>query len=246
MDVQKALEEINVLIKDVTNPVTKVIISRLLNIIEALMQENKALKEEIQRLRDENNRLKGGQGKPNIRAQSRKNISSEKERKQHNKGQFHKRSKSKNHKIKINKTVRCKINPEKLPEDAVFKGYKTVIAQDISIKTSNIKFRKEVYYSPSLNKTFTAHVPDGYEGEFGPHIKSLIITQHFKYKMTEPAIVEFLQDHGIQISAATVSRIITDHNEQFHAEKKDIVQAGLPSSVYQQMDDNGSELYSVN
>jgi len=228
MDVQKALEEINVLIKDVTNPVTKVIISRLLNIIEALMQENKALKEEIQRLRDENNRLKGGQGKPNIRAQSRKNIS------------------SKNHKIKINKTVRCKINPEKLPENAVFKGYKIVIVQDISIKTSNIKFRKEVYYSPSLNKTFTAHVPDGYEGEFGPHIKSLIITQHFKYKMTEPAIVEFLQDHGIQISAATVSRIITDHNEQFHAKKKDIVQAGLPSSVYQQMDDNGSELYSVN
>ncbi len=246
MDVQKALEEINVLIKDVTDPVAKVIISRLLNIIEALMQENKVLKEEIQRLRDENNRLKGEQGKPNIRAQSRKNISSEKERKQHNKGQFHKRSKSKNHKIKINKTVRCKINPEKLPEDAVFKGYKIVIVQDISIKTSNIKFRKEVYYSPSLNKTFTAHVPDGYEGEFGPHIKSLIITQHFKYKMTEPAIVEFLQDHGIQISAATVSRIITDHNEQFHAEKKDIVKAGLPSSTYQQMDDTGAKVNGKN
>ena len=60
MDVQKALEEIHILIQDVTDPVAKVIISRLLNIIEALMQENKALKEEIQRLRDENNRLKEG------------------------------------------------------------------------------------------------------------------------------------------------------------------------------------------
>ena len=110
MDVQKALEEINVLIKDVTDPVAKVIISRLLNIIEALIQENTALKKENQRLRDENNRLKGEQGKPKIRAQSRKNISSEKERNQHGKGQFHKRSKSKNHKIKINKTVKCKIN----------------------------------------------------------------------------------------------------------------------------------------
>lgn len=246
MDVQKALEEINVLVKDVTDPVAKVVIFRLLNIIEALMQENKALKEEVQRLKDENNRLKGEQGKPHIRAQSRQNISSEKERNKHGKGQFHKRSKSKNHKIKINKTVRCKINSKKLPNDAVFKGYKTVIVQDISIKTNNIKFRKEVYYSPSLNKTFTAHIPDGYEGEFGPHMKSLIITQHFKYKMTEPAIVEFLQDHGIQISAATVSRIITDHNEQFHAEKKDIVKAGLPSSTYQQMDDTGAKVNGKN
>jgi regulator of replication initiation timing len=246
MDVQKALEEVNVLIKDVTDPVAKVIISRLLNIIEALMQENKALKEEVQRLKDENNRLKGEQGKPHIRAQSKKNISSEKERNKHGKGQLYKRSKFKNHKITIDKTVRCKINPEKLPEYAVFKGYKTVIVQDISIKTSNIKFRKEVYYSPLLNKTFTAHVPDGYEGEFGPHIKSLIITQHFKYKMTEPAIVEFLQDHEIQISAATVSRIITDHNAQFHAKKKDIVKAGLPSSTYQQMDDTGAKVNGKN
>ena len=246
MDIQKALDEINILIKDVTDPVAKVIISRLLNIIEALMQENKALKEEIQRLRDENNRLKGEQGKPNIRAQSRANISSEKERKPRDKNNKYTRSKSKNHKIKINKTIRCKINPEKLPEDAIFKGYKTVIVQDLSIKTSNIKFRKEVYYSPSLRKTFIAHVPAGYEGEFGPHIKSLIITQHFKYKMTEPAIVEFLQDHGIQISAATVSRIITDHNEQFHEEKKDIIKAGLPSSTYQQMDDTGAKVNGKN
>lgn len=246
MDVQKALEEINILIKDVTDPVAKIIISRLLNIIESLVQENKMLKEENQRLRDENNRLKGEQGKPHIRAQSKKNISSEKERNQHDKGKFHKRSKSKNHKIKINETVKCKIDLTKLPEDAIFKGYKTVIVQDISITTNNIKFRKEVYYSPSLNKTFTAHVPSGYEGEFGPHIKSLIITQHFKYKMTEPAIVEFLQDHGIKISAATVSRIITDNNEQFHAEKQDIVKVGLPSSSYQQMDDTGAKVNGKN
>lgn len=246
MDVQKYLDEINVLIKQVTDPIAKAIIFQLLNIIEYQAKEIKILREENQKLRDENNRLKGEQGKPNIHARIRKNISSEKERNQHTRNKFHKRSKSKNHKIKINKIVKCKIDLAKLPADAIFKGYKTVIIQDISIKTSNIKFRKEVYYSPSLNKTFTAHVPDGYEGEFGPHIKSLIITQHFKYKMTEPAIVNFLQDHGIQISAATVSRVITDHNEQFHAEKKDIVKAGLPSSIYQQMDDTSAKVNGLN
>jgi hypothetical protein len=246
MDVQKSIEEINTSINGIADPAARAIISQLLNIVEALMQENKMLKAENQKLRDENNRLKGEQGKPNIRLQNKRNISSEKERKQHNKNNKLKRSKSKNHKIKINRAVKCKINPKQLPEDAIFKGYKTVIVQDIIIKTSNIKFRKEVYYSASLNKTFTAHVPSGYEGEFGPQIKSLIITQHFKYKMTEPAIVEFLRDHGIEISAATVSRIITDHNEQFHAEKKDIVKAGLPSSTYQQMDDTGAKVNGKN
>ena len=246
MDVQKTIEEINASINGVADPVARAIISQLLNIIEYQAREIKVLKEENQKLRDENNRLKGEQGKPNIRLQHKKDISSENERKQHNKNNKLKRSKAKNHKIKINRTVRCKINPKQLPEDAVFKGYRTVIVQDISIKTNNVKFKKEVYYSPSCNKTFIASVPDGYEGEFGPHIKSLIITQHFKYKMTEPAIVEFLRDHSIQISAATVSRIITDHNEQFHKEKKDIVQAGLPSSVYQQMDDTRAKVNGKN
>ena len=133
-----------------------------------------------------------------------------------------------------------------MPEDAIFKGYQTVVVQDILIQSNNTLFKKEIYYSPSLKKTFMALMPDGYDGEFGPVIKSFVITQHFQHKMTEPAIVQFLQDHGIQISAATISRIITDNKEDFHAEKTDIIQAGLPSSIYQQMDDTGARVNGQN
>jgi hypothetical protein len=73
MDVQKTIEEINASINSVIDPSAKIIISQLLNIIEALMQENKVLKAENQRLLDENNKLKGGNGKPNIRSQSKQN-----------------------------------------------------------------------------------------------------------------------------------------------------------------------------
>ena len=244
MDVQKAIEEINAIINSITDPAAKIIISQLLNIIEALMQENKMLKEENQKLRNEISQLKGGNGKPNIRPQSKQDLSSEKERKKKKK----KNKKSKNNKknIKINHTVELTVDANMLPEDAVFKGYQTVVAQDILIQSNNTLFKKEVYYSPSLNKTFMASMPDGYEGEFGPNIKSFIITQHFQHKMTEPAIVQFLQDHEIQISAATVSRIITDNKETFHAEKTDIIQAGLPSSVCQQMDDTGARVDGQN
>jgi regulator of replication initiation timing len=246
MDVQKTIEAINAQLDNVTDPVAKVIISQLLNIIEYQAQEIKELKAENQRLRDENNSLKGGTGKPNIRSQSNNDHSSEKDRKPRGKQKKNKKSKTKNDKVTINRTVKCKINHKQLPEDAVFKGYRSVIIQDIIIKTDNIEFKKAVYYSPSLNKTFTAELPTGYDGGFGPQVKSLIITQHFMYKMTEPAIIQFLHNHGVKISAATVSRIITDNHEQFHAEKKSIVEAGLQSSTYQQIDDTGARVNGKN
>ena len=42
-----------------------------------------------------------------------------------------------------------KIAEERLPPDAQFKGYEEVIVQDIDLRTENIQFRKEKYYSPS-------------------------------------------------------------------------------------------------
>ncbi len=187
MDIQKSIEEINASINSVTDPAAKIIISQLLNIIEVLMQENKMLKEENQKIRNEISQLKGGNGKPNIRPQSKQALSSEKERKKKKKN---KKSKNNKKNIKINHTVELTVDANMLPEDAVFKGYQTVVVQDILIQSNNTLFKKEVYYSPSLNKTFMASMPDGYEGEFGPNIKSFIITQHFQHKMTEPAIVQ--------------------------------------------------------
>lgn len=128
----------------------------------------------------------------------------------------------------------------------MFKGYQSVIVQEIEIHPDNIEFKKEVYYSPLMKKTFIASLPLGYQGEFGPNIKALVLSLHSESKMTEPAIVNFLRNHGVMISAATVSRIITDNHEQFHQEKADIIQAGLPSTIYQQMDDTGARVNGKN
>jgi hypothetical protein len=250
MNVMEEIASININIDGITDENTRSIIVKLLNIIEKLAAENVALKIENQKLRDENNRLKGEQGKPKIRPQANnknnKDISSEDERKNQNQDKKAKKSKNKKNKITIDRTETCVLNKEELPEDAIFKGYEKVIIQDIRIMTNNIEFKREMFYSPSLGKTFLAPLPAGYEGEFGPNIKNLIITQHFMYKMTEPAIVQFLRDQGIQISAATVSRIITDNHDPFHAEKQDIVQAGLSSTVYQQTDDTGARVNGKN
>jgi len=248
MDIKKAIEAINIDVDKVADPAICSIIVHLLNIIEAQAQEIKELKEENQKLRDENNRLKGGPGKPDIRPHKKdsKDISSENERKKHHKDKKNKKSKNKMNNIKIDRTLKLEIPKDQLPEDTLFKGYTKSVIQDIIIKMDNIEFKKEMYYSPSLNKTFVASLPPGYHGAFGPNLKSHIMALHFIGKMTEPAIVTFLQTHGVFISAATVSRIITDNHESFHQEKKDIVQAGLSSTIYQQMDDTGARVNGEN
>lgn len=219
----------------------------LLQIIEHLREEVEKLKAENQKLRDENNLLKGEQGKPTIRGGGKqaKDISSEKDRKKRRKKKKRK-SKAKNHKIIINRIEKCKVDRDELPEDAKFKGYESVIVQEILITTDNVEYKKEVYYSPSEKKTYTGKLPVWVKGEFGPGVRSLVCTLKHVANMSEPKIMEFFENFGIYISQATISRILTKDQEPFHQEKDDIFRAGLCSTVYQQIDDTGVRVNGEN
>jgi hypothetical protein len=69
-----------------------------------------------------------------------------------------------------------------LPLDAQFKGYEDVVVQELLIRTDNVKFRKEKYYAASTGKTYLAPLPQGYDGEFGPNLKSqCLLFAHLYY-----------------------------------------------------------------
>lgn len=239
----KAIETIHF---DVLEPNLKALFTLFLNKIEELEKANKELRLENQQLRNENNRLKGEQGKPDIRPQTTpKDISSETERRTQNRDKT-KKSKAKNHKLKIDRTEKCKVDKSTLPADAVFKGCRSVIVQDLVIHTDNVQFNKEIYYSPSLKRTFIADAPKGYEGEFGPGVKAFILSSHYQSNMTESAIVATLQTHGIFISSCTVSRILTEDKDAYHEEKQEIVKTGLASFPPKQLDDTGARVKGKN
>ena len=215
----------------------------LLNAVEELIAENQQLREENQKLKDENNRLKGEQARPTIRPQKKEgDISSETERNaRKSKGKRPKRKP-----LTIDRTEHCKVDPSILPGDAIKKGVQKSIIQDIEFKTHTVEFHREIYYSPSQGKRYIGELPPGYSGEFGPGVKSLVCVLYHDANVSQPGIVRLLNSSGLDISAATVSRILTDKTGVFHQEKRAIFEAGLQSSQDHHIDDTGARVNGKN
>jgi hypothetical protein len=223
-------------------------IVQLLNLVETLASDNRDLREENQRLRDENNRLKGEQGKPKIKPNrpasppAATNHSSERER---HKRQEWKKGRKVEH-IQVNREQVLHVDPAQLPADAEFKGYDDVIVQDIEIKTDNVLFHKEKFYSASERKAYLAELPCGYAGQFGPGVKALTIVLYHAANMSEPKVSEFFEFVGLHISEGEVSNLLIKDQDEFHAEKEAVYTAGLRSSPWQHFDETGTRVNGVN
>lgn len=218
-------------------------IARLLNLVEDLSSDLREAQAENQRLRDENNRLKGEQGQPQIKANKKpeagagpRDYSSESERK---KPRARRKKGSKVAQLHIDREVTLTVDPATLPADAEFKGHVPVVIQDLQIKTDNILFHKEKFYSATTRQVYLASLPKGYVGAFGPNVKAWTIVLYFGLQTSEPKLVEFFHTVGLQISPAQVSNLLIHKQDGFHAEKAAVYEAGVRSSPYQQIDDTG-------
>lgn len=219
------------------------VVITLMNLVETLSAKVMVLTEENQRLRDENNRLKGEQGKPIFKPKKQALIlSSEKER--HEAKAHHKARKQSQ--VKIDRTEIVKIDRQLLPDDAQFKGHEEVIVQDVAFLTENIRFRKEKYSSKSQKRTYLAALPTGYHGQFGPKVKAWVLTLYYADGMSEPKILDLLHTVGMHISAGHLSDLLIKNQERFHAERAQIVLAGLASTPWQHLDSTGTTVNGIN
>ena len=218
----------------------------LLNLVEDLKQDNRRLLDENQRLRDEVNRLKGEQGKPKVKAntpqQPAPDYSSERERRQAR----HRGKRGKREPIPIDREQVLRVDPASLPPDAEFKGFDEVVVQDVVVRTDNVLFRKEKFYSPAHGRSYVAEMPAGYSGEFGPGIHALVLVFYFACQMTEPKILAWLEHVGIQISAGEISNLVIKGHAVFHHEKDAVYEAGLRSSPWQHIDDTATRINGQN
>jgi len=217
----------------------------MLNLLESQSQIIENQKKDIQSLKDEINRLKGEKGKPKILP----NVP-QKENDTQNLSTTEKKKWTKSAKkpiIKIDRTeIKC-VDKSILPPDAEYKGYRTIIIQNIKFATDNVEYKLEYYYSKSEKKTYEAELPDDIRGEFGTELKAFIVYLYFGCRVTENKIKTILEESGIIISEGQISNILTkEKKEEMTKEKEDIFIAGMTNSNYVHMDDTGMKHKGIN
>jgi hypothetical protein len=230
----------------ITDPAARQVIGQLLNLIERLSAENQTLRAENQHLRDELVRLKGGAGKPDVKpptpAPPPPDHSSEAQRRIP-------KPRRKGRKIGIlvpTRTEPCVVDPASLPPDAIRHATTEVIVQDLLLQPEIIRFVREVWLVPSTGQTITARLPEGYQGEFGPHIQALTLTLGHGANVSQPSLLTFFQDAGIAIGKGTIARWLRDHRRTWHAEAQAIHLAGLASTAWQATDQTATRVDGQN
>ncbi len=203
------------------------VVAELLQLIQLQMDE-------IQFLRDEIARLKGQKPRPNIKASRLEKISKSNKAKKRKK----RPKKSKTKKIEIHEVV-C-IKPGNLPEGSKLKDHQEYIVQDIVLGSWNTCYRRQRWQTPS-GEYVLGQLPEHVAGShFGSTLTAFILYQYYGCHVTQPLIKEQLHELGVDISTGQINNIIINKKDRFHAEKDQILSAGLKLSGHVNVDDTGA------
>ena len=239
-DVKNKLKKIHVELDNLKDDSRAVTL--LVDFSESMVSEHDRLTTENQSLKDKLNELTGEQGKPNIRKQTKSkdksnDISSEGNRKKGKKIKTRGKGGSKKSKITTTRDVTLSMKPEDLPPDAKKSGRKKTVIQDVQFTIENTVFIRQQYYSVMENKYYLTPLPPGYEGQYGPNIKSWTNALYSNGQMTTDKITWMFNTAGVLVSKPTVYSFLASAEPQMSEEKEAIVKSGLASTPYQHLDD---------
>ena len=140
-------------------------------------------------------------------------------------------------------TKRCLCPRADLPADVVAHGWESFDVQDLLVQRDNVRFERERLYSPSLQKTFLAPLPEGFgRGHLGPGLRAFVLTLHAAANVTQPKLQELLASLGLHVSDGELHHLLVEAIAPLHAEVSEILKAGLASSPWQQIDDTGTSV----
>ena len=110
-------------------------------------------------------------------------------------------------------------------------------------QTPNSTPDRRLHSSAVAGKLFRGPLPSGYDaGDFGVDLRALILSLKYCGNMSEPKIREFLENFAVQVSAGSLSNILTNTAAAFEPEYHAVLVAGLSSTPYQQTDDTSARV----
>jgi len=224
------------------------LLERLLQHIEVLEAENVALRAENQALRDEINRLKGQKGRPEFKANQPPRPSEDPVQKPRASRTPPRPAKPRRERIEIDRRETVGLNRADLPADFQALGYREVVVQNLHFVRDNVVYRLERGRSVSTGQFYEARLPEALQGSgYGPELQAFVLLAYFELRVPEEKIVRLLNAHGIIISAGSVAALISQkHLATFAQERAAILDAGLQTTAYQQLDDTGLRVAGVN
>jgi Transposase IS66 family len=189
-------------------------------------------------LRDENARLKRLKGRPSVKPSGMEKATesprSGKRGKQRGRGKV---------------TPRVAVDTEVLrvtpPPGSQFKGYEPYQVQDLVLTARAVRYRRERWLTPT-GETLVAPLPAGIRGHFGPELRRYVLMQYHQGQVTVERLVAQLQAIGISICKRQVMRLLIGGQDDFLAETREVLRAGLQTASWVTVDDTGARHRGAN
>ncbi|MCG5526535.1 hypothetical protein LRB11_16655 [Ectothiorhodospira haloalkaliphila] len=228
---------------DIPDAERTALVDVLVSLIERLTEKTQQQDEAIQQLRDEIAVLKGEKGRPKFKPSGMESQDDNQKNSKGKQGDSDKRAgsskRSKTSRLTIHEE--CPIAPiQPLPAGSRFKGYRDFVVQDLKIAAHNTRYRLEVWQTPD-GEWLCGELPATLRGgHFGTGLRAYVLYQHHHCHVTQPLLREQLLEWGIDLSVGQIDALLSGCNEDFFAEKDQLLEVGLEVSSYITVDDSGA------
>jgi hypothetical protein len=199
------------------------LVEALLAILDAQQQRIQQLEETVQQLRDEIALLKGEKPRPKIAPSQ---LEKPPPKPPLSEGQKRPGSEKRAKNVSLAITDELVVPFQNAPDGSVHLRYEEYIVQELVLQAKATRYLRERIQLPDGSTLLAALPADVLAGEhFGPELIAYLLYQYHQCNVTQPLLLEQLQEMGIDISAGQISHILTENHEEFHREKAAVLKA---------------------